>query len=407
MTILPQYTYTVVDSTGRTLKGSMEADNEDTCRKLIAQRGLYCVNVSQPSIGSRSISIGPRRFNVKDLSLFCRQLATMLSAGTSVVKSLDVIFNQTVNKTEKEIIKNVYESVQKGQALSAAFSAEKGVFPDFMISMLQAGESSGNIDGVMNEIANHYEKEVKINAKVKGAMTYPIILLCVTICVVIVMMAFVVPKFTVSFTESGTKLPGATRALIAISNSFTHFWYVYIIVVVGIIVGFKVLMKNPNRRLGWDKFKTKIPIFGKLNRTVIAARFSRTLSTLMHSGIPMLKSLEIAGKVLGNKFYEKGVENIGEDIKKGMSLSGAIKKSALFPLMLMSMISIGEEAGTLDEILVRTAAFYDDESDRAISKMVSLLEPIMIMVMAGIVGFIVVALISAMYGSMGNYSNIS
>ena len=395
---MPEFRYTVVDAKGQTLSGVIEADNKETCRKIIAQRGLFCLSVAPVSLASRSLSFGGKvKIKTKELSVFCRQFSTMLTSGIGIIKALDILHTQAGNPKFKAVLKNVYEGVQRGQALSGAMHAQNGAFPEMLVNMVEAGESGGTLDNVMGRLAGYFEKMVKTSNKVKSAMMYPIILAALTVCVVTMLLMFVLPVFIKLFESSGAPLPAPTQVLIAISRSLTGYWYIYLIVVAAVMIVSINYLKNERGRLNWDRLKTRMPVVGKLNVTIISARFARTLSAMMQSGIPLLKSLEITAKVLGNKYYERRVGDIRDDIKKGVPLSASLKKSGIFPLMLLSMISIGEESGTLDSVLVKTSDFYDEESDAAISKMVGILEPLMIIVMACVIGFIVVSIMLPMF----------
>ncbi|MDD2362421.1 MAG: type II secretion system F family protein [Oscillospiraceae bacterium] len=398
---MPEFRYSVMDSKGQTLSGIMEADDQDVCRKLIAQRGLYCIEVAPVSLAQRSISFGGKsKIKPKELTVFCRQFSTMMISGISVIKCLDILHSQADNATTKEVIKKVYEGVQRGQSLSAALAGQDQVFPDFMINMVEAGEASGTLDRVMERLADHFEKNLKTANKVKNAMTYPIILGMLTVSVVIILMIFVLPVFIEMFETSGVKLPLPTRILVGISNSLTGYWFIYLIIISAVSLAWIRYLKNENGRLKWDRYKVNMPIIGKLNLIIISAQFARTMSTMMQSGIPLLKSLEITSRVLGNKYYEKCLVDIGEDIRKGISLSSSIKKADIFPILMTSMISIGEESGTLEDILVKTSLLYDEESDAAISKLVGMLEPLMIIIMALVVGFVVISIIVPMFSMM-------
>ena len=397
---MPEFRYTVVDAKGQTLSGVIEAENEEICRKIIAQRGLYCLNVSATSLASRSISFGKGKIKFKELCVFCRQFTTMLTSGIGVIKCLDILQNQTESPRFKEIIKKVYENVQRGQSLSESFNSQNHAFPDLMIHMVEAGEASGTLDRVMGRLADTFEKSQKTNNKIKNAMTYPIILGALTVLVVVVLMVFVMPVFIEMFSSSGVELPLPTKILMTISNSLTSYWFVYILLIGGAGLVWTNILKNEKGRLRWDLYKTKMPLLGKLNLIVISARFARTLSTMMQSGIPLLKSLEITSKVVGNKYYEKRLIEISDEIRSGVSLSASLKKADIFPVMLTSMITIGEESGTLDDVLDKTAGLYDEESDSAVAKMVGMLEPLMIIIMALIVGSIVVSIIMPMFEMM-------
>ncbi len=398
---MPEFRYTVLDARGQTLDGVMEAENEEVCRKIIAQRGLYCLSVSPVSLASRSLNLGgPTKLKTSQLAVFCRQFASMLASGIGIIKILDILHSQTEAPKFKALLKRVYESVQRGQALSAALKAQDGAFPDLMISMVEAGEASGSLDRVMNRMAEHYEKTAKTQNKVRNAMMYPMILGILTVLVVILLMVFVLPVFIEMFETSGAVLPLPTRILMAISNSLTGYWYLYIGAISLMAILFMSWLRSEKGRYTWDKFKTTMPKIGKLNVTVLSARFARTLATMMQSGIPLVKALEITSNVLRNAYFEANVSSMVEEIKKGVAVSAAIKKIGIFPPMLVSMITIGEESGTLDEVLSKTATFYDEEADTAVAKMVGFLEPLMIIIMALVVGFIVISIIMPMYGMM-------
>ncbi|MDD4699623.1 MAG: type II secretion system F family protein [Oscillospiraceae bacterium] len=397
---MPEYIYSAIDATGQNVSGTLQADSEDACRNLVIQRGLYCLTIKPASFISQSITFRIPKLTAKELSIFCRQFSTMLTSGVNVVKCLDILSNQAERTDVKIIIRKVYDSVQKGKSLSESLRAQNGAFPDIFIYMVESGETGGDLDGVIGRVADHFDKTVKVNNKVKGAMMYPIILSVLTVLVVIIMMVVVLPVFITMFEESGAELPVPTKVLIGISDSLTGFWYIYISVICIIVTAWTRILKSTNGRLWWDKTKNTLPIVGKLNVIIVSSRYSRTLSALMKSGVALVKSLEITANVVGNKYYGQIIMKICEDIKKGTSLSLAMKKSKAFPMMMLSMITIGEEAGSIDEVLAKTSNFYDEESDAAISKLVGLLEPLMIVIMAGIIGFIVVSIMMPMYGMM-------
>lgn len=400
---MPEYRYTVVDAKGQTLRGTLNAEDEETCLKIIRQRGLYCLELDETSLATRSITLKKdSRLSLKDLAVFCRQFATMLSAGVGVIKSLDILFHQMENQAAKAIVKKVYETVQRGQSLSTALHAQEGAFPPLLIHMLEAGEASGALEQVMERSSEHFEKDLKMANKIKNAMIYPAILGFLTIAVVVMLLTVVLPTFVSMYASMEVDLPLPTRILLGLSSSLTGYWYVYIIVLALIILAFMRFIKSPSGRLKFDKLKTTAPVIGRLNVIVICARFARTLSTLIQSGLPMLRSLEIASRVLNNAYYEKALVQVREDIRKGMSLSLALKRADLFPPMLVSMISVGEESGALEDVLGKSAAFYDEESDSAITRMVGLLEPAMIIVMALVVAFVLISVVTPMYGMLTN-----
>lgn len=394
-----EYRYSVYNAKGQLLNGTLEAENEEICRRIIAQRGLYCVSVKPASLASRSLSLSKPRLKLKEVAVFCRQMAAMLSSGLSVIKCLDILHTQAIPK-RKPIIKTVYDTVQRGQSLSAALRAQQGAFPDLMINMVETGETSGSLESVMLRLAELYEKEIKTNSKAKSAMMYPMILGIITVLVVTVLMAFVMPNFIKMFEDAHAELPLPTKIMVGISNSITQYWYVYIMVISALTILWLQFIRSAEGRMHWDRWKTRMPVVGKLLITIISGRFARTLSSMVQSGVPMLRSLEVTARVLGNKHLETKMLAAKEEIRRGASLSAALRKTEEFPTMLLSMITVGEESGNLDDVLHKTALVYDDQADAAVTRLVGLLEPLMIVVMALIVGFVVVSIILPMYGMM-------
>lgn len=394
---MPEYQYISKDTKGKSYKGTLESDSIASFYRIIGERGQFCVSVKQVGASRASIEITPQKLKLKDLAVFSRQFSTMLSSGLTVIKCLDVLYQQAPNKFMKSTILGVYEAVQKGDSLSKAMKQQKKAFPPLFLSMVAAGELSGSLDNVMKRMADQYEKDSKMQNKITQALVYPAFLSIMTVFVVVFLLTFILPRFMTMFSQYGGTVPTPTRILLAIGHSLTNYWYIFLIVIGAVIFLIHYWLKTDSGRLAWDKAKLKIPVFGKLMIIVVSSRFSRTLASLFSSGMPIVQALEIMGSVLGNKYMEKQVQNVSEDVRRGVSLSSAVRHIAPFPPMLCSMLSIGEESGNLNEILTKTSAFYDDESDTAIQKMVSLIEPVMIVVLAGIVGFIILSIILPIY----------
>ena len=341
------------------------------------------------------------RIKTKDIAIFCRQFYTMLNAGVTIMSCLDILRQQTENKKLKHIIGKIYEEVQKGLTFSEALKNHKNVFPELLINMVEAGEVSGNLDTIMDRMANHYEKEFKINNKIKSAMVYPIILSVVSIGVVIFLITFVMPTFMEMFEGGDTPLPAPTRILLSFSDILQQYWYLFIGGIILVAVGINQVLKVEKGRLLVDKIQLKFPIIKGITEKTITSRFTRTLSTLSASGVSLLQSLEIVANVVGNKVVGDGLNTAKEEIRKGVSLSDTIKGIGVFPLMVTSMIEVGEESGSLDEILEKTAAFYDDELEAALQKLTTMVEPLMIVAMALIIGFIVISMVLPMFDMFG------
>ncbi|NLM43586.1 MAG: type II secretion system F family protein [Clostridiales bacterium] len=333
----------------------------------------------------------------KDLAVFCRQFFTMLNAGVGIVKCLDVLEKQCENKLLKKAIGATCNSVQKGMTLSEAMKNNEKAFPNILINMAEAGEISGNLDDIMERMAIHYEKENKIENKIRGAMIYPIVIVVVSVAVVVFLLTTVMPTFIGMFQSSGIDLPGPTKMLLKISNSMTEYWFMHIIVLTAIILGISYYRKTDKGSMVLDMLKIRIPAIKDINIKIATSRFTRTLSTLLASGIPLIQGIDIVSKVIGNKYISKKLEEVKEDVRKGIPLSRTIKNTGIFPPMVDSMIKVGEESGALDNLLNKCADFYDDEVETALYKITELIQPTMVVIMALVVGFVVLAIALPMF----------
>ncbi len=392
-----KYKYVAVTDTGFKVTGSVEANSEADVVNMLRGNQYFPISVERDISAEAGIELFAPKVTKKGLAVFCKQFHTMLDAGLSIVRCLDVLAAQTENKTLKKAISLVADNVQKGMTLSEAMALQPKVFPKILVNMVEAGEVSGDLDGILEKMAVHFEKENKIESKVKSSTVYPIALLVVTICVVVFMIVFVLPTFISMFEGSGTELPGATQLLINLSNSMRSKWYVYLGVVAAVVLGVKAFTSSERGRRTFDFIKLKLPVISTTTVKVVTSRFTRTLSTLISSGIPLLRSMEVVSKVVDNSVVEQRIKDSIEDIRRGIPLSRAVKEVGLFPPMVDSMIRIGEESGALDDILLKTADFYDEEVEVALTRMTTLIEPIMIVFMALIIGFIVIAMYMPMF----------
>ena len=392
-----QYKYKAVGDNGQIIEGIFEATGEQEVINMLRNSNRMPISIEETGDSGASHSISFGKVKKKDLAIFCRQFYTMLNAGVSIIKTLDILGKQSENKLMKKAIENVYNSVQKGMALSEAMKNMPKVFPPILINMVEAGEASGNLDTIMDRMAAHYEKEFKMENKIKGAMIYPMVLAVAATGVVVFLMVFVMPTFIGMFESSGVELPGPTKALLAVSNSMQNQWYVYIIAIVVLVFTIRLIGKSDGGALLFDTIKLRLPVFKNTNVKVATSRFTRTLSTLMSSGIPLIQGIDIVSRVIGNRYIRNKLESAKEEVRKGVPLSRTIKDTNVFPPMVDSMINIGEESGALDDILNKTADFYDEEVEAALQKMTEMMQPVMIVVMASIVGFIVLAIALPMF----------
>ncbi|MDW7667539.1 MAG: type II secretion system F family protein [Bacillota bacterium] len=396
---MPNFNYTALDTNGKKISGSYNATSISDVIEMLKSKKYIPVDIKEKK--SKSVDIGFldifSKVNIKDLAVFCRQFQVMLNAGVTIVSSLDILQAQTDKKVFKTLIQDLFEKVQKGSTFSEALSSHKDVFPEIMISMIEAGEVSGNLDVIMERLSVHFEKEYKIENKVKSAMIYPIILVIAIVAVVSFLLVVVMPTFIGMFQGSGVPMPALTQFLIKISDFLRTRWYVLIALIVGFVFIYRRLMKEENNRIKRDKLKLKLPIIKDVQVKVASARFTRTMSTLMSSGVELMKSIEIVSRVTGNTYIATTLIEIKEDLRKGGTLSEPLKRYGIFPPMIPAMVSIGEESGAIDEVLDKTANFYDEEVDFAINRMTTMLEPIMIVIMAIIVGFVVIAMMLPMF----------
>lgn len=399
---MPQYIYSAVDAAGKKTSGNFEAVSKNQLIIKLREKGLYVIAAEDKvDTAQRDLAKMSKKIRLKPLAIFCRQFATLINAGITAVKALDILYQQAEDKNLKGCIGRVYEAVQKGESMSDAFRKQGLAFPELFINMVMTGESSGNLDQVLIRMADHYEKENKMKNKIKGAMVYPLVLAILTIVVVILMLVVVLPNFIGIIMAGGGEIPLPTRILLGLSGFLQSYWWLVGGIVTLSVISWRGFKRSEKGRLWWDGTKVKMPVIGKSLRMIYAARFARTLSTLISSGLQMLQSIEITARIINNQLIHNKLLAVTEDIRKGSQLSVAVRKTEQFPAMIYNMISVGEESGLLDDILAKTAAFFDEESDAAISRLVSLVEPLMIIFMAVIIGFIVISIALPMFSMFG------
>lgn len=389
---MTNYKYSALRKDGRKAEGTYEAESREEVVRMLKDNSMYPINIEEQIDAKQRGVLLTRKVKVKEIAIFCRQFHTMLHAGVSIVNCLDILKEQTQNKRLRKAIADVYENVQKGHTFSDSLQLHKDIFPELLIYMVEAGEVSGSLDTILDRMAIHYTKEYKIENKIKGAMTYPIILAVVSVIVVTFMLAVVFPSIIGMFVNSNTELPLPTVIMMTLSSFVQQFWWLITLIAIALGVFLKFYHNTESGRLRRDRNRLRNPLMKKMNVNIAASRFTRTLSTLLSSGVPLIQALEVVGRIVGNRVVEKGLEKAREDLKKGSQLAPPLRAIKVFPPMMLSMVSIGEESGALDDILNRTADFYDEEVEAAIEQMMAMIEPIMIVVMATVIGFIVVAM---------------
>ena len=402
---MADFNYVVIDNrTGKQKKGTLVAKDEAEVRAKLKSDGMVVMDVSKATALTKDIEINiGSAVKPRDLSVFCRQFLSMINAGVTILDTLEMLSDQTENKTMAKAIKGAYGEIQKGETLSDALAKYPKIFPSIMISMVAAGEASGKIDIAFDRMSEHFEKSARMKALVKKAAMYPILVSIVALAVVVVMLVKVIPSYQDMFEQMGTELPAITQMVVAASHFIMQKWYIIIAVVVAVVVGLKVFGATVIGKKTFGTLARKAPVFGPMNVKSAAANFARTLSTLVYSGLPMIEALAITANTISNYVYKMALQGAKEEVAKGIPLSEPIAASGLFPPMVSHMISIGEETGDLEGMLSKLADYYDEEVEMATQTMMAALEPMIILVLAGVVGVLVAAIMSpmlAMYGAM-------
>lgn len=397
---MPNFKYVAYSKEGKEVKGTIEAADKDEAVYKLKEEGKMVVSVDKGSALDQdlNISFGKKKASTRDLSVFCRQFVSISTAGVAIVDALEMLGDQTENKALQEAIYNVKASVQKGDTLANSMRQQDGIFPPMMVNMVEAGESSGSLEVAFERMAIQFEKSTKIKSLVKKSMIYPIALTVIVIGVVIVMMILVIPTFSDMYADMGQELPAITRAVVAISDFIVGKWYILIAVIAVAVIAIKAFVATDTGKYVKADLGMKMPIFGKLTVKSASAQFARNLSTLTAAGISMVDALEIVAKTMSNLRFKDAVLEAKEKVTQGRPLSEPLKASAVFPNMIIHMIGIGEETGNMDDMLITAATYYEEEVEVATEQVSAVIEPLLIVVMAGIVGTIIMSVLIPMFG---------
>jgi type IV pilus assembly protein PilC len=395
------YAYKVRDRDGKVHSGSLDADNTALVANRLRQMGYVPISIDKkagPGI-KRDIAIPgfSNRVKLKEVAVFSRQFATMISSGLTLMRSLSILSVQTSNHYFAGIIDHVRNDIESGSSLSQALSRHPKQFNRLYISMIRAGETSGNLDKTLTDLATTIEKQVELRGKIRSALTYPIVVLSLVLCILTAMLLFIVPIFKKMYGELGGKLPPATQALITVSNIMVHAMPLVILVVIGTIIGYRRWVRTAAGKATRDRVLLRMPIIGGLVRKTAMARFASTLSTLLSSGVPVLESLEITADSVSNAVVADGVHAISDGAKRGEPLTKPLEDHPVFPPMVTQMMAVGEETGALDTLLRKVATFFEEEVQRTVDSLTSLLEPLLIVVLGGAVGSMVISLYLPMF----------
>ena len=394
------FSYVATDVNGGKVKGKEYADDYLDLAEKLRGKGLFCTQYTEIA---EKADQAKYKFKTADLAFFCRQLSSMLTAGISLVRGLHILYTQEEKKKAKAALREIYEDVQKGRSFSEAIQSRPGVFPELFISMVAAGEASGNLDVIMVRVADFYLNQNKTNNKIKSAMIYPLVLLGMLIAVFFGLFIFIMPTFRELVMDQ--EIPPLSQAMFDISDFLIDKWWVLIIAVAIIAFVIRILCITPKTRMKIDELLIKVPKVGPLLTVIYTGRFARTMANLYSSGLQMVDCIEKSAGTLGNSYICKVFRtNVVEDVKHGEALSTAVTKTGVFPGVFTSIIMVGEESGALDDILNKSADYYEDESETAISKLVGLMEPAMIIMLGVMIGLILAGIFPILYGGMGNVS---
>lgn len=384
---MAMYQYTAKDFESKMIRGKMEANDRKELANFLRSKEMYlidCKDVTKDEANTYKMKL-------RDLSDFSRQIGTMMGSGVSLIRAMSILVQREEKDKLKKIYTELYRNLQQGQTLSMAMENQGVAFPELMINMYRTGETSGQLEKVAMTMAQQYEKDARIQAKVKNAMIYPMILICLTLVVIVVMFTWIVPSFSEVF--AGMELPLITKMVNGLSEAMIEYWYLFLIVILSIIATISAMLRNPKIRYRYDRMKLKIPKVGKLLRIIYTARFARTLCSLYTSGVSIINSLNIIRNTIGNKYIEDQFDEVLLMVRNGSALSQSIQKIDGFDVKLASSIFIGEESGKLETMLTSLADDFDYDAEAATQRMVTLLEPVMIVVLAIIVCFVMLSVL--------------
>lgn len=400
------YGYKAITKAGKEVKGSLEADNKDLAMAELRRQELTVIDLGEQSFLTKDIDIQIGGWpKARDLSVMCRQFVSMTKAGVSILESLKMLCEQTENKRLQDALKEVRISVEKGETLADSMAEHPKVFPAIMVNMVAAGEASGSLETALDRVAVQLEKNSKTQAMLKKAMIYPVVVCIVAVIVTVVMLVKVIPSYEDMFKDLGTDLPWITKFYVNMSHGIRDYWFIIIPIVIAIAIGIKYFAGTNLGKHVFGKITLKLPLFKKLTVKSAAAMMARTLSTLIGAGVPLIEAVDIVSGVMSNIYFKEALQDAREEITIGMPLSRPLQECGLFPPMVYQMIRIGEEAGSTEEMLDKIADYYDEEVEMEIQSFMAALEPMIIIVLAIIVGGLIAACMApmvSMYAALDN-----
>ncbi len=391
---MPTFSWEGKTKSGEIRNGVMEAKSAEEAKQKVKAQGISPTKIKKKGIEIKLPSMSSGGVSMKDLVIFTRQFSTMIDAGLPLVQCLEILSTQSESKGLKTVLRQVKEVVEGGSTFADALRRHPKVFDELYVNLIAAGEVGGILDTIMSRLATYIEKNLKLIKKVKGAMVYPVCIVIVAVVVLLVLLYYVIPVFEKMFADFGSKqaLPAMTQSLIDLSQWMRKNWYFVFGTIAFVIIGTHYFKKWPKGRYMWDKAMLKLPMFGTLLRKVAVAKFTRTLGTMVSSGVPILDALDVVAKSAGNKIVEEGIYYTREKISEGKTMAEPLAESGVFPGMVVQMIAVGENTGALDQMLNKIADFYDEEVDVAVDALTSLMEPVMLVLLGGMVGYFLIAM---------------
>ncbi|GIV05826.1 MAG: type II secretion system protein F [Fimbriimonadales bacterium] len=396
---MPLFGYEAVDNKGRTLRGAMEADSEQLVLAKLHEQGLHVVRVEQQREKTKLFSgLGkPKKPKLQAMVVFTRQFATMIDAGIPILRCLDILHTQTKDAALKNALDSVRKDVKSGMALNEAMEKHPLVFSDLFVNMIRAAEVAGILDQILDRLATFLEKDLEVRQKIKSAMMYPVMVLVFSFLVLVAIFMFVLPRFKEIFASMNVEMPAMTQFLFSASDFMIGYWWALAGLAMGVGFTLKAYVRKPKGKYQYDWLKLRFPIFGELVLKLAVARFARTLGVLVSSGVPLMRTLEIVGQTSGNQVLAQAIEGTRQSIREGQPLSAPFAATGLFPAMVIHMMDIGEESGRLSEMMVKIADFYEQEVDATIKGLTSMIEPLLIVFLGGVVGFIAISIMMPMF----------
>ncbi len=392
------YVFRAVDALGVKVKGEVEADSADGVTELLKGRGLLTLEVKLKNKSAELSFDALSPIKLEDLALLTRQLSTMISSGLSLMRALIVLESQTQNKRLKSTVVTIRQDIESGASLSGALAKHPKIFSQLYVAMIRAGETGGFLEDALLRVADQLEAQNRLRRQVKSAMVYPAVVSSIAACVVVAMLVFIIPVFAGVFKEFNGQMPSLTTHTIAASNLLRHHWYLVVFGGFGIVFGFRKWKNSSSGRPVWDRFRLKAPAkIGAIVQKIALARWSRTLSSLTSAGVPMLEAIEVTGRTAGNTVVEKAMVAVHNSVQGGGTIASALAGEAIFPSLVTNMVRVGEETGALDTTLSKVADFYEEQVEAAVKSLTSVLEPIMIVVVGTIVGFMILAMYLPMF----------